>query len=169
MMFKVMEEDKEKSSQDEVKRQIEELLEVARFCFNVTDCRRKLILNHFGQTFDPKDCHKKCDTCREDFQVENEDMTELAQKLLELVDSINKNHVGSGVVSKTMCMDVFRGSRAKGVTDKGYDRLQFFGSGKDINRDRTDRLFEELLGRGALKERLVGNARGFNDANVEVS
>ncbi|KLO12918.1 ATP-dependent DNA helicase [Schizopora paradoxa] len=168
-MFKLIEENKDQCAQDEVKRQIEGVLEVARYCFNVTDCRRKLILNHFSQSFDPKDCHKKCDTCRADFQVENEDMTVPTQQLLELVDSINKNHVGPGVVSKTTCMDVFRGSRAKGITDKGYDSLPHFGAGKDIQRDRTDRLFDELLSRGALKERLVGNMQGFNNANVEVS
>lgn len=165
-MFKIIEEN-ESLKQEEIKRQVDCILAVVRYCYNTTDCRRKLVLKHFGQDFNPKDCGKKCDTCKENPKVIQEDMTLPGQQAIRLIQSMC--NLQKNGVSKTQCLDVFRGSKARTVIEKGYDQLQLFGVGQDLSRDRADRLIDELLHRGALKEKCYSNMQGWNNVSMVVS
>lgn len=46
------------------KKSIRLLGEVKRYCEDLRICRRKFILNYFGDSFDATWCKKKCDNCR---------------------------------------------------------------------------------------------------------
>lgn len=165
-MFKIIDEN-ETTPPEEKKRQTDAILAVARYCYNNTDCRRSLVLHHFGQMFTAEQCGKMCDTCKEDFRVVEEDMSAQGKLAIRLIDSMSATQRNG--VTKTHCLDVFRGSKAKSVTDKGYDRLPLFGCGQEVSRDRADRLIDNLMYNGALKEKCYNNLQGWNNAGIVVS
>jgi superfamily II DNA helicase RecQ len=139
--------------------QLDALKEVERFCYNNTDCRRKQILHHFDQDFDPRNCLKLCDVCAKDELVVEENVTEAALDILRLMQDLSSN---GEHVSKTMVMAVYRGSRTKDVKNKGYDNHALFGAGKGIPRDKVDRLFGHLLCEKGLAYKSIRNGEWSN-------
>jgi superfamily II DNA helicase RecQ len=157
--------DSEDADEDEKQRQLDQLDEVVKFCMNKDDCRRTLLLRYFGQPdFDPRDCHQFCDTCGENTDKVAEDMTGAALDVLHLVGSAaSHEHFGKGHWT-----DVFRGSKAKKVLQHGHDKLQWHGRGKELDREKADRLIEELLVLKALESYEVHNASGWSATYMKV-
>ncbi|MBG8553850.1 DNA helicase RecQ [Hymenobacter guriensis] len=85
-------------------------------------CRRKILLNYFGETL-PQDCGN-CDICRN--PPTTFDGTELAQKALSAVVR------GRERMSLTLLIDVLRGMRNQAVLSGGYDQIKTYGAGRDL-------------------------------------
>jgi bloom syndrome protein len=134
--------EKDETPRNERQRQLDALKEVERFCWNDTDCRRKQILHHFDQDFNPQECRKLCDVCAKGEVLVEEDVTQPALDILHLTRDLSS---GGEYVTKTNVLLVYRGSRKKDITSKGYDRNKLFGAGKGMSNDKVDRLFGHLL------------------------
>jgi len=85
-------------------------------------CRRKILLNYFGETL-PQDCGN-CDICRN--PPTTFDGTELAQKALSAVVR------GRERLSISLLIDVLRGMRNQAVLSQGLDQIKTYGAGRDL-------------------------------------
>lgn len=104
-------------------------------------CRRKLLLNYFGEDFDEQNCGK-CDVCLE--PKEMVDGTEVAKIFLKCVDELNQkyglNHIA----------DVLTGSKNKKVINKQHDLLGSYGGGHKYTKSQWIDIGKELLHKGIL-------------------
>ena len=131
----------------EKQHQLEQLQEVREFCDNEIECRRQQILRHFGEQFDPQHCRKRCDVCLKDEVVVEQDFSDAANHLLQIVSDLTMN---GDTLSKTMLVDVYRGANKKEVKSRGLQNNPLFGSGKCYNKDLVTRIIDQLVKQGGL-------------------
>jgi ATP-dependent DNA helicase RecQ len=85
-------------------------------------CRRKILLNYFGETLGA-DCGN-CDICRN--PPTTFDGTELAQKALSAVVRMRERApIG-------LLIDVLRGMRNQAIIQGGYEQIKTYGAGRDL-------------------------------------
>lgn len=91
------------------------------YCDNVVDCRRRLVLAHFGEAFDATQCALvagcACDNCtaaaaNENRPIAQRDLTvdarALTQAVVEMVNTHRRN------ITLNYLVDVFRGKACNG-------------------------------------------------------
>lgn len=152
--------DKGEGDRDQKARQKENLREAIKYCENRVDCRRKLILQYFNESFNPKDCNFSCDNCENPKKLINIDRTDESRNVVDLFKSINSR------LTLNQLLDIFRGSKAKQF-DK-YKNLPRFGSGSHLSRVDTERLLQHLITEDVLADHCVSNAMGFLQTYLKV-
>ena len=162
-MIKRMIDDGE-GSYDQKDRQRQMLRKVIQFCENKSDCRRVQVLHYFNEAFDREDCRGCCDNCNSKSTFETRDYSEYAIAALSMVRRIENDKV-----TLLHCVDVFRGSKTKKITELNHDQLQEHGVGADIDRGNVERLFYRLLSEDALAEHNSVNKAGFAQQYIHVS
>lgn len=84
---------------------------VVQYCINEADCRRMQVLAYFGETFDPRDCHKTCDNCATPGGGKpKSDLSDVAKDAVGLVRSIEDDKI-----TMIYAVDVFYGSKTAKV------------------------------------------------------
>ncbi|PON69537.1 DNA helicase, ATP-dependent [Parasponia andersonii] len=121
---------------------VESLMAAQRYCL-LTTCRRKFLLQHFGENFTADKCGN-CDNCIR--SKKERDMSKEAFLLLACVRSCR------GRWGLNMPVDILRGSRAKKVLDAQLDRLPLHGLGKDYSANWWKALGYQLISSGYLTE-----------------
>lgn len=162
-MIKRMIDDGE-GSYDQKERQRQMLRNVIQFCENKSDCRRVQVLNYFNESFDREACRGFCDNCNSNSTFEMQDFSEYAIAALSMVKKIEKDSV-----TLLHCVDVFRGSKTKKITDMHHEKLKEHGAGSEIDRGNVERLFYRLLSEDALSEHNFVNKAGFALQYIHVS
>lgn len=121
---------------------LEQLQQMADWA-NSSSCRRRAILEYFGEQFagQPDPC---CDVCRT--PLEKVDYTVPAQMLLSCARRTDERF-GIGYL-----IDVLRGSRAERVLRNGHDRLSVYGIGRELSREEWGHLARGMLRAGYITQ-----------------
>lgn len=151
-------------SNDEKRRQCEDVRLVVQFCQNDFDCRRVHVLAHFDEKFDKTKCEEGCDNCRAKRKGSVRNFTREARDILRGLQGI-----GRGSIGLNNAMAVYLGSKLKDIKYKNWDQLDWFGQGTGIGRENVERLFRALVAEGYIGEEQIWNAKsGFNNSYLIV-
>lgn len=101
------------------------------------DCRRKPLMNYFGETY-PKDECGMCDNCLS-IDDDVEDLTIQAQQFLSTI-------IRSGEkFGATHIADILRGSKAKKIVENEHEKLSTYGIGLEFSKDQWMQISKMLL------------------------
>ncbi|XP_071718043.1 uncharacterized protein [Rutidosis leptorrhynchoides] len=137
------------SSATQKKSIMDSFMAAQRYCMQTT-CRRKVLLEYFGETFSLNNCGN-CDNCT-DAKVES-DMSREAFLLIGCIQACG------GYWGLNLPIDVLRGSRAKKIIENQFDNLPFHGLGKDFTANWWKTLGSQLISYGYLVETVKEFAR----------
>ena len=105
-------------------------------------CRRRVLLNYFGETFTDH-CHH-CDICLN--PPETYDATEDAQKALSCVYRV-KQHYGLAHV-----VDILRGANHQKLIHLRHHQLSTYGIGSHLSKEAWYSVFRQLIHHGLLEQ-----------------
>tara|TARA_Y100001935_G_scaffold223573_1_gene199176 strand:+ start:93928 stop:96105 length:2178 start_codon:yes stop_codon:yes gene_type:complete len=124
---------KEGKEKELAERHLDQLLKFAES----RECRRKPLMNYFGEEY-PKDECGMCDNC---LSVEDdvEDLTLHAQKFLSCIVRVEEKF---GV---THIVDILRGSKNKKILELEHDQLSTYGIGIEWSKDQWQQMSRLLM------------------------
>lgn len=113
-------------------------------------CRRKLLLNYFGENLskeDEEELDEKycCDVCRRGPLPEN-NVTIQAQKFLSCIYRA-KERFGAAYI-----IDVLLGSKSKRIIENGHTSLSTYGIGKELTKQEWFDISQALLDEGYIEK-----------------
>ena len=107
--------------------QLLSLSRMMHFCLNEVDCRRKLILEYFGENYDEKGCNRTCDNCCKSGPRHEFDATDIAKSALSVLrDNPSKN------TTLNQLAGILKGSLVKGIKDTSS---RHFGLCESLKKD----------------------------------
>ncbi len=115
---------------------------IVRFAEDEINCRRKPLLNYFGEPYAVQNC-RNCDNCTAE-AVAMTDITLPAQKFLSCVKRTGERFGAAHVT------DVLLGSKGERVLRLGHDRLSTYGIGSELNKKQWMHLARQLVQMGYL-------------------
>ncbi|KAK4274954.1 hypothetical protein QN277_018107 [Acacia crassicarpa] len=121
---------------------MESLIAAERYCL-LTTCRRKFLLEYFGENVSSDRCGN-CDNC-----IVSKKQRDLSTEVFLLLACIQSCRGRWGL---NMPIDILRGSRAKKILDAQFDKLPLHGLGKDHPSNWWKALGHQLISHGYLKE-----------------
>ncbi|KAJ0979160.1 hypothetical protein J5N97_014634 [Dioscorea zingiberensis] len=129
------------SSENQRKAIMESLMAAEKYCY-LSTCRRKFLLEYFGEET-AEDCGN-CDNCTR--TREERDLSREAYLLLSCVQSC------AGRWGLNMPIDILRGSRSKKILENNFDKVPMHGMGKNYSSTWWKALAGLLFSHGFLKE-----------------
>ena len=129
---------------DEKRVAIEHLNAIVRYAEDERNCRRKPLLNYFGESYSAETC-SNCDNCNS-APTPLTDVTIPAQKFLSCVKRADEKF-GAGHI-----VDILLGSKNEKVLRWEHDKLSTYGIGKELDRKQWMHLARQLLSMGYLKQ-----------------
>lgn len=142
-------------------RNFQELYTIMKYCENFTTCRRKLQLEYFGEYFDPIKCNKMCDNCRNKINEIQEDCSETAKKILQVL--LNQP---DGINTLAQLTSFLKGNKCK----KNEDLTNFpgFGSMGDVKPEDIGKVIRKLIYDDAINEKTVKCSKKFKMTKLEL-
>nr|XP_023016480.1 Bloom syndrome protein homolog [Leptinotarsa decemlineata] len=131
------------------------LKQMVSYAENVVDCRRYIQLLHLGENFNRQICISNsattCDNCENVNKHKIVDVTKEARDLGKLVDDL----ANQGNVTLLHAADVYKGSKAKKILEKGHDKHKCFGLGARMDRMDVQRILKDLILKSILSDHVV--------------
>ncbi len=131
----------QKESETEKRIAFQKLNDMIKFCESIT-CRRKILLNYFGEDFNETNC-KGCDICLE--PKETIDGTIIAQKIMSCTSQLNERF-GMSYIADVLC-----GSRNRRIIGNRHDTLTSHGIGNEYSKKQWQIYLRELIQLDYLK------------------
>ncbi len=129
---------------DERRVSMQHLDAIVRYAEDEVNCRRKSLLNYFGESYSKSNC-RNCDNCNAEAPT-LDDITIPAQKFLSCVRRTGERF-GAGHVT-----DVLLGSKKEKVVQYEHDKLSTHGIGKELNQKQWMQLARQLVQMGYLNQ-----------------
>lgn len=107
-----------------------------------TTCRRKYLLEYFGEKWDLEQCGK-CDVCTT--TQTRFDATIIVQKILSAIIKTGERFGMHYII------DILRGSKRALIVERGHTELSVFGIGKEYKKELLLHVAEELIKNGYLE------------------
>ncbi|MFP4548173.1 MAG: DNA helicase RecQ [Fidelibacterota bacterium] len=121
------------------------------FC-ETHECRRKSLLEYFGEEYTGDNC-AKCDNCAQETK-DLVDLTVPAQKFLSCIKRVDEMFGANHII------DVLRGSKNKKVLQRGHDRLSTYAIGKDLTKKQWLQLSRQLMRENYIyRDEMYGSLR----------
>jgi len=134
----------EQKSGNEKQVAIQHLNAIVRYAEDEITCRRRPLLNYFGEATEIRNC-SNCDNCTST-ATDLVDITPYAQKFLACVKRLNEKF-GAGHIT-----DILLGSKNEKVLRWGHEKLSAYGTGAELNRKQWMHIARQLLSMGHLKQ-----------------
>ncbi|MQL82479.1 hypothetical protein Taro_014956 [Colocasia esculenta] len=119
---------------------MESLMAAEKYCL-LSTCRRKFLLQYFGEQVQFSSCGN-CDVC-----LGSQRERDLSRESFLLLGCI---HSSGGRWGLNLPIDILRGSRAKRIIENGFDKLPQHGLGKDYSPNWWKELGGVLLAHGTI-------------------
>lgn len=160
MLRKSAEENKDSNSFEDngqLELNLQSVYSMADYCEEEWLCRRKMLLEHFKEDFDPQQCggqdgRHKCDNCKKlrNYQIEWEDLSEPAKIMVKIVRSLPGQ-------SREKIVSFFRGTSLrlkKGERGQNFSNHKLYGIGKkfEMNVGQVHRLLSLMFRSRLLRE-----------------
>lgn len=132
---------------------------IERFAHS-TKCRRKILLNHFGENRADINCGN-CDNCLSDTKHILKEYTRDGFKIIALISSLKWNF------GKTMLIETLLGSKNKKL---GWSLLnsEFYGKGMDQKKEYWNSVVRELINNNLIINKTIKNTFGATTLHVSV-
>jgi ATP-dependent DNA helicase RecQ len=119
---------------------IKKLQDITEYC-ETTRCRRKFLLEYFGETVTLENCGS-CDNC--DHPPDTADYTDAAGQIVALVKEL------PGSFGIELIIAVLRGSENAKIREYGFSSLRSYGVGKKYSKEQYRIWINELIRQGFL-------------------
>jgi len=123
---------------------IEHLNAIVRYAEDERTCRRKPLLNYFGESTSAETC-SNCDNCTS-APTPLADITIYAQKFLSCVKRADEKF-GAGHI-----VDILLGSKNEKVLRWGHDKLSTYGIGTELTKKQWMHIARQLLSMGYVRQ-----------------
>ena len=117
---------------------------IVRYAEDEINCRRKPLLNYFGEPYAAQNC-RNCDNCTAE-AIALTDITIPAQKFLSCVKRTGERFGAAHVT------DVLLGSKGERILRLGHDQLSTYGIGGELTKKQWMHLARQLVQMGYLNQ-----------------
>ncbi len=117
---------------------------------STTRCRRKTLLEYFGEAY----LHETCNAC--DICLGSREVVECTIEAQKLLSAIARTEERFGA---THIIDIVTGSNNQKIRDCGHDRLKTYGVGKGLGKKYWRQLIDELLA-----QKIIAKSEGLYPA-----
>jgi len=117
---------------------------IVRYAEDEVSCRRKPLLNYFGESYTAENC-ANCDNCTS-APTPLSDITIYAQKFLSCIKRADEKF-GAGHIA-----DILLGSKNEKILRWDHDKLSTYGIGTDLTKKQWMHIARQLLTMGFLKQ-----------------
>ena len=145
----------EQKTGDEQRVAMQHLNAIVRYAEDELTCRRRPLLNYFGETYAADNC-SNCDNCTS-APAALTDITIPAQKFLSCVKRADEKF-GAGHIA-----DILLGSKNEKILRWGHDKLSTHGIGAEMNKKQWMHLSRQLVQMGYLKTEGEYHTLGLTD------
>ena len=132
--------------------------QMVKYCEEMSECRRVLQLQYFGEAFDRNQCGvmkgMECDNCikRDKGDIQSRDITDMSKTLVGAVTRMER-----GVANRFTALqlvEVWRGGKSAKVVDSGWDKDPLHGS-TSLSSEEAVRVIRRLVSLNMLREEMV--------------
>jgi RecQ family ATP-dependent DNA helicase len=139
----------------------DKMYKMIEYCENFFSCRRKFLLEYFGDEFNEEECKMMCDNCRDSKNYVAKDVTDIAKVIVE---DIKKKL--PGMITLKQAAQVLKGYKNR--SQAHLQDLQSYGLLKNWSEKNIDKLLCMLVFKRVLAEIQNKLVSGINYASLEI-
>eukprot|EP01138_Halocafeteria_seosinensis_P011875 gb/GECG01012136.1/.p1 GENE.gb/GECG01012136.1/~~gb/GECG01012136.1/.p1 ORF type:complete len:1277 (+),score=187.17 gb/GECG01012136.1/:1-3831(+) len=148
------------TKQSQLQFQLDNLSSIINYCENQVRCRRSMILQFFGESFDKSACRKTCDNCKNAKEEKNIDVTEDAKAIVRLL----KQHHSQLTLKQLVTL--YTGGKFDKRNRARFESLEsseVYGLGAKYLKKDAQTIIQHLAMQGYISEKPVENQMGFRN------
>ena len=132
---------------DQQELNFQELQSIIAYCEDIYTCRRKQQLAYFNEEFDPANCNRTCDNCKNGLAFIEKDVTEIARIFIRTLKE-NRDHLNT-------LIQIINFVNGKKKGKKDMSRFAGFGVLKDESYQVLEQTMKKMVQLDILKEKSV--------------